>query len=87
MRTTGTVLKTDNITGVSDALMSYDTATDIANYVSQGYVVKSDNFTDSVEKFDNVPGVDQNYLVELVRDSKGQTETKSITHEVVYSAP
>lgn len=83
--TTGTVLKTDNITGVSDALMSYDTATDIANYVSQGYVVKSNNFTDSVEKFDNVPGVDQNYLVELVRDSKGQTETKSITHEVVYS--
>lgn len=83
--TTGTILRTEVMQGKSGAPMPYDTAYLVATYVKQGYIVKSNNFVDGAEIFDNVPGVDQDYLVELVRDSKNQTETKAITHEVVYS--
>lgn len=83
--TTGKTIKTDTINGISDTMMTYDTASNIASYVKQGYVVKYNNFTDGAEKFDNVPGIDQSYIVELVHDSKDPVETKTLKHEVAYT--
>ncbi|GHU42799.1 hypothetical protein FACS1894193_08720 [Bacilli bacterium] len=83
--TIGAELKTDNISGLSDTPMAYDTASCIATYLAQGYVVKSNQFTDGAENFDNDSSVDQTYLVELVRDSAQHVETKTITHEVTYT--
>lgn len=47
--TTGKTIKTDTINGISDTMMTYDTASNIASYVKQGYVVKYNNFTDGAE--------------------------------------
>ncbi|GHU42790.1 hypothetical protein FACS1894193_08700 [Bacilli bacterium] len=79
--TTGQTIKTDKIDGTSDTLMLYDTSSNLP----KGYVVKSNHFKDGAEKFDNDSSVDQTYLVELVRDSAEQVETKTITHEVTYT--
>ncbi|GAB2023677.1 hypothetical protein RyT2_27540 [Pseudolactococcus yaeyamensis] len=83
--TTGTDIKTDNLSGVSDSLISYDMATNLKSYTNQGYAVKSNNFAAGSEKFDTDPNVDQTYLVELVHDTEEKKESKTINHEVKYS--
>jgi hypothetical protein len=83
--TTGTVLKTDTINGLTDQMMSYDPASSIANYGTQGYVLKTNNFKTGSEKFDTDTSTDQTYLVELVHDSRNLVESKTINHEVTYS--
>ena len=83
--TTGDTLKTDDIDGVADLLIPYETNSDIAKYIAQGYVVKSNNFTDGLETFDNDPSSDQSYLVQLVHDSENVIETKDISHKVTYT--
>jgi hypothetical protein len=83
--TTGAVLQTDNIQGETDANVPYGTATSIASYLAKGYVLKSNNFRDGAEKFDADSAADQNYLVELVHDSRYQVETKTFKHEVTYT--
>ncbi|GAB2021404.1 hypothetical protein RyT2_04780 [Pseudolactococcus yaeyamensis] len=82
--TTGTILKTDVVTGLPNSYIPYDVMTCISYYLKQGYILKSNNYPQASVKFDTDSKVDQNFLVELVRDSKSQSETKDITHQVIY---
>ncbi|GHU36627.1 hypothetical protein FACS1894192_03620 [Bacilli bacterium] len=83
--TTGTILQTDTIMGVSDTLLPYDTAYTVESYRRKGYILKATNFTDNAEKFDNDSSVDQNYLIEFVHDTQSSVDTKRIKHEVIYT--
>lgn len=83
--TTGKILKTDNISGPSNTLMTYDTASVLGTYISKGYIVKTNNFKDGTEKYNDDTSQDQNYTVELIHNSIETFEKKLITHEVNYT--
>lgn len=78
------ILKDEILQGVTNQIISCDVTSKIKNYLSQGYILKSSDFIDGHDKFDNDTKKEQHYTVELVRDSKQVNESKYITHEVNY---
>ncbi|AWP47256.1 hypothetical protein CCS05_10190 [Levilactobacillus brevis] len=79
--TTGSVLYTENLTGMLDTQSSYQTADTIANYVKKGYVLVSDDYPASGTIF----GKDgTNYTVRLAHATDVTPETKTVTQTVHY---
>ncbi|STX18920.1 mucin-binding protein [Levilactobacillus brevis] len=79
--TTGSVLYTENLTGMLDTQSSYQTADTIANYVKKGYVLVSDDYPASGTIF----GKDgTNYTVRLAHATDVTPETKTVTQIVHY---
>ncbi|TYB00302.1 hypothetical protein FXE12_02335 [Lactobacillus sp. SL9-6] len=79
--TTGSVLYTENLTGMLDTQSSYQTADTIANYVKKGYVLVSDDYPASGTIFSK-DGT--NYTVRLAHATDVTPETKTVTQTVHY---
>ncbi|MGO3118146.1 MAG: mucin-binding protein, partial [Levilactobacillus brevis] len=79
--TTGSVLYTENLTGMLDTQSSYQTADTIANYVKKGYVLVSDDYPTSGTIFSK-DGT--NYTVRLAHATDVTPETKTVTQTVHY---
>ncbi|WP_270694816.1 mucin-binding protein [Levilactobacillus brevis] len=79
--TTGSVLYTENLTGMLDTQSSYQTADTIANYVKEGYVLVSDDYPTSGTIFSK-DGT--NYTVWLAHATDVTPETKTVTQTVHY---
>ncbi|WP_087716615.1 mucin-binding protein [Levilactobacillus brevis] len=79
--TTGSVLYTENLTGMLDTQSSYQTADTIVNYVKKGYVLVSDDYPTSGTIFSK-DGT--NYTVRLAHATDVTPETKTVTQTVHY---
>ena len=79
--TTGSVLHTENLTGMLDTQSSYQTADTIANYVKKGYVLVSDDYPTSGAIFSEDSA---NYTVRLAHATDVTAETKTVTQTVHY---
>ena len=84
--TTGQVLKTVAKTGVTNAVASYNTQSDIQNYEGQHYILVSDSSHGANLVFDNNDSVDQAYEVHLKHGTHPIDEHHTITQTVHYIA-
>lgn len=84
---TGKTLKTDNLTGKSNAKSGYTTKASIADYHGKGYKLVSDSINGQEIVHDNNASVDQNYTVHLKHDTKTPAENKhnvTVTRIITY---
>ena len=84
--TTGQVLKTVAKTGVTNAVASYNTQSDIQSYEDQHYVLVSDSSHGASLVFDNDDNTDQAYEVHLKHGTHKIDEHHTITQTVHYIA-
>ncbi|WP_444547006.1 mucin-binding protein, partial [Lactobacillus delbrueckii] len=66
---TGKTLKTDSLTGVTNAKSGYTTADSIKTYQALGYKLVSDDTKGAEIVFDNEDGKDQSYTVHFIHDT------------------
>ncbi|MCD5543740.1 mucin-binding protein [Lactobacillus delbrueckii] len=66
---TGKTLKTDSLTGVTNAKSGYTTADSIKTYQALGYKLVSDDTKGAEIVFDNEDGKDQAYAVHFIHDT------------------
>lgn len=74
--TTGKTLKTDSLTGVTNAESGYTTADSIKTYQALGYTLVSDDTNGAKVVFDNEDGKDQAFKVKLSHGTITVTEEK-----------
>ncbi|MBD3949649.1 MucBP domain-containing protein, partial [Aerococcaceae bacterium zg-1292] len=95
---TETELATATNSGKPEETIDFDYAAKLAEFEGQGYIVKSTDFTDGKEVFDNDSTVDQHYKVVLVKVAieapdeisagvKGQPQTETMTSSVTKELP
>ena len=84
---TGTTLKTDTLTGVTNAKSGYTTKASIDTYKKAGYVLVSDS-TNGIEiVYDSDDAVDQNYVVHLKHGTKIPAENRhyaTVSRTITY---
>ena len=81
---TGTTLKTDSKTGVTNAKSGYTTADSIKTYQALGYKLVSDDTKGAEVVFDNDDKVDQRYTVHFVHDTVTVTTENPGKQTVTY---
>lgn len=85
--TTGKTLKSDNVSGISDSAIDYQTKNQIDRYVSQHYILVSNDFNDGHESYDHDNNTTQVFNVHLKHDIQtvNDSQTKKLVVHYVYA--
>ncbi|WP_259756266.1 mucin-binding protein [Lactococcus lactis] len=81
---TGTVLSTDNLSGVAGTTSDYQTADKIRTYENEGYVLSSNNYPATGVNFDFDSGTSQDFVVYLSHGTEVTTDEKTINQTIHY---
>ena len=82
--TTNSTLKIVKKSGKSNTSIGYTTTDEINNYEKQGYTLVSDDTDGHSLNFNNLPTVDQHYMIHLKHKTESVTRNDTVTRIIHY---